>query len=158
MLLHIPVPPPSSFSSLLRGWDSLLGILHHSMSSLCQIRNTSSANEAILGSHEDWVGCVVHIYGWQEACSRLWIFFGWWLRSWDLPCIQVCWLCWSSCGFCIYFWAFNSNDLSLMVIREYLLLFQSTAGYSTNITVLWEVHNRVSLTMSEIGVCPCDGF
>jgi hypothetical protein len=33
--------------------------------------------------------------------------FGWWLSLWELLRVQVCWLCWSSCGVSFSFEALN---------------------------------------------------
>ena len=129
-------PQISSFQAhpLLFWEDGLPQVSPHpGTSGLCQIRYIlSSPIEARQGSHANWAAHVLHTC--QGPLSSLCMFFGQWLSLWELPEIQVNWLCWSSCGVshCLQgLQSFpNSSIPKLCPIFGcgYLHLFQSTTG------------------------------
>ena len=65
-----------------------------------------------------------------------WMLFGWWFNCWELPMVQVSWLCCSACEFPLSSRFLNSSPnfsirlpkLHLMFGCGLCIFFQSTAG------------------------------
>lgn len=85
----------------------------------------------------------------------------WWLRFWELPGVQICWLCWSFCGIPIISRLSIHSPTSIDVPNPCIMfdywyrhLFQSAAGHSLSEGSYARLqtpickYNRVSLTMS----------
>lgn len=116
----------------------------------------SSLTEVRQGSHEDWAACqLLMCRGLVPAhvCS----FVGG-SNSQSYQGVQVCWLCWSA------YWVpiFDPSGNSSIGVPNRHLMFCLLLGGATQRTGLLGItvckHNRVSLTMSGIGVYPWDGL
>jgi hypothetical protein len=62
------------------------------------------------GPHGDSAAYLLYIC-WGPHSSPC-VFSGWWISFWEIPEVQVSWLCWSSCGIPIPCRAFNPSPNS----------------------------------------------